>query len=430
MQVILLCAGTSSRMNPISEKPLLEFCGKTLIEHQLIALKESGFNRFVIVGNKENLPNLEIAAKKVEHIECKFAQQTNMNDGMKGAIEVCKKHIEKEAFIVNSNDIVEKVAFEQVMEESQKNKYEAVICGKVVEKYFPGGYLSVNNGLLTDIIEKPGEGNEPSNLVNIVLHYFKDFHNFLTIVEACGNNSDDAYEQALQKLCEEKPVKVVEYSGIWQAIKFPWHILDAQKIFFSNKQYIHSSAQIAESAVIKGNVYIDEGVKVFEHATIAGPCYIGKNAVIANNALVRESHIGEGCVIGYSTEIARSYLHKNIWTHSNYIGDSVIDSNVSFGAGTVTGNLRLDEKNISVFVKGERINSEKNKLGSIIGSGTRIGTQCSINPGVKIGCDVFVGSSVNIGKDVENKKFLYLDQKLIEKDNSIAVSTQNREQIS
>ena len=429
MQVILLCAGSSSRMNPISDKPLLEFCGKTLIEHQLIALKESGFSRFVIVGNNENLKQLEFAAEKVEQIELIFVEQKNLNDGMKGAIEVCKKHIENKAFIVNSNDIVEKVAFEQIMVESQNIDYESVICGKVVEKYFPGGYLSTKNNLLTGIIEKPGEGNEPSNLVNIVLHYFKDFHKFLTLVEECGNNSDDAYEQALQKLCEEKPVKVVEYNGIWQAIKYPWHILDAQKVFFTNKQYIHPSAQIAESAVIKGNVYIDEGVKIFEHSTISGPCYIGKNSVIANNALVRESHIGEECVVGYSTEIARSYLHKSIWTHSNYIGDSVIDSNVSFGAGTVTGNLRLDEKDILVNIKGNKVSSERNKLGSIIGSGTRIGTQCSINPGVKIGCDVFVGSSLNLGKDVENKKFLYLEQKVIEKDNKSVVSTENRDKI-
>ena len=76
---------------------------------------------------------------------------------------------------------------------------------------------------------------------------------------------------------------------------------------------------------------------------IKGPAHIGENSIIANNSLVRGSMVGRDCVVGFTTEVTRSYLNKEVWMHSNYIGDSIIDSNVSFGAGSVTGNLRFDE---------------------------------------------------------------------------------------
>ena len=39
---------------------------------------------------------------------------------------------------------------------------------------------------------------------------------------------------------------------------------------------IHPSAQIAETALIKGDVVIEEGAKIMDHAVVQGPAYIGK----------------------------------------------------------------------------------------------------------------------------------------------------------
>ena len=38
--------------------------------------------------------------------------------------------------------------------------------------YFPGGYLTLEGGRVTSVVEKPGAGNEPSDLVNLVAHVF------------------------------------------------------------------------------------------------------------------------------------------------------------------------------------------------------------------------------------------------------------------
>jgi len=186
-------------------------------------------------------------------------------------------------------------------------------------------------------------------------------------------------------------------------------------------------AEIAKSAVIRGNVYLEDGVKVMDHATIVGPAYIGKNSVVAGNALVRGACIGANCVVGYATEVARSFLGDRVWTHSNYVGDSVIGNNVSFGAGTVTGNLRFDEGNISVNVRGAKFDSGRNKFGLITGDHVRSGINTSFMPGVKIGTNVCVGAGLIVGTDIENNKFVTGKTELIIGENLLDISAMNRD---
>ena len=109
---------------------------------------------------------------------------------------------------------------------------------------------------------------------------------------------------------------------------------------------ISPDASVSPHAFINGNVVIEAGVKVFDGAIIKGPCYISKDSIIANGALVRNSMIGENCVIGFATEVARSYIKNDVWLHKNYVGDSILEDNVSLGSNSVTGNLRLDEQDV------------------------------------------------------------------------------------
>jgi bifunctional UDP-N-acetylglucosamine pyrophosphorylase/glucosamine-1-phosphate N-acetyltransferase len=311
---------------------------------------------------------------------------------------------------MSANDIMHDDAYNQLKNEIDNNKNDGAIVCQEVDRYFPGGYIKIDDTHTIDsIIEKPGVGNEPSNLVNLVLHYHKNTARFFEVLESTQSTNDDIYECTLDILFKEQTYKALPYTHYWQPIKFPWHTLEAMGRFFekiSESGYIDKTAKIAPSAVIKGAVYIDEGVQVFDHATISGPAYIGKNSIVANNALVRGSMIGERCVVGYSTEIARSYLRSNVWTHSNYIGDSIIDDNVSFGAGSLTANLRLDEQEMVVDVKNNKTPTGRNKLGAIIGPAVRVGVQTALMPGVKIGSNSVIGPGLSIFSSIPKNSFV------------------------
>ncbi len=144
---------------------------------------------------------------------------------------------------------------------------------------------------------------------------------------------------------------------------------------------------------------------IFENTKIVGPCYIGPDTIIGNNNIIRQSHIAGGCVTGFNTDITRSYIGDACWFHSNYIGDSVLEGNVSMGSGSVLANLRLDEGTIWSEVGGTRINTMRTKLGTIIGRDVRIGVNTSVMPGVKIGSQSFIGAGTIIDKDISDASF-------------------------
>jgi len=117
------------------------------------------------------------------------------------------------------------------------------------------------------------------------------------------------------------------------------------------------------------------------------------------------------CVVGYNTEVVRSYIGSSCWFHTNYIGDSVVDENVSFGSGAITANLRLDEGGIYSKINKSKINTQRNKLGNIIGRNVRIGINCMLMPGVKIGKNSFVGSGAILSEDLQENQFCIVRQK-------------------
>ncbi|HGY10919.1 MAG TPA: hypothetical protein ENK36_00965, partial [Desulfobacterales bacterium] len=432
MQVILLAAGQSTRLSPIEDKNLLEFGGKTLIEYQVAALKKAKLRDIVVVANKHNLKKIRSVLRGFKNVA--VTEQKDLDEGMKGGVLAGAKVVgHKNIMVMSTNDVFDVKLFEDMMHASKQKDVDGVIAGKKVNTYFPGGYLKLNNkNFLTNIIEKPGEGKEPSKLVNLVCHIYNDFPKFTKYLKDVKSKKDDKYEVALDNYIKKSKARMLAhtYKGEWRAIKYPWHIIDLMNHFLANQVgKIDRSAKIAKSAVIEDNVIIEKGVKVLHNAVINGPAFIGEGSIIANNALVRGSMIGKNCVIGYSTEVARSYLNHDVWMHSNYLGDSIIDHNVSLGAGTVLGNLRFDEKNVKVTIKKKRVDSGMNKLGAIIGSGARFGINSSTNPGVKIGKDCFIGGGVLVDKDIPEGKLVLLDNKLKTTYNHSPISIKNRSEI-
>src|SRR5271157_1517108 len=175
MKVLFLCGGIGKRMYPFTEdKFLLKFLGKTLIEHQFEAAIKAGLRRFIIVANHINRTRIENIAAQCQNAEFEFVVQEKPL-GIANAVENARHLLKDEVLLVNPNDIFENTAYAALLTAHKKEKPSVFITGYKVKSYFPGGYLVVNaQGRLTRILEKPGPGNEPSDMVNILVHLHAD----------------------------------------------------------------------------------------------------------------------------------------------------------------------------------------------------------------------------------------------------------------
>lgn len=417
--IIVLAGGQSSRFAPFKDKNLFPFNGKPLIAHQIKMIKKYVGGKIILVANEESYPLYSELAEK-EALDISIVIQTR--PGQSGAVHAgLTLNSTTSVLVINGNDLFEDTLWDSFNQFYTKNQnIRGSLVGKVVETYFPGGYLVLkekdNAELVVEVQEKPGAGNEPSNVVRLVFDFFPNTQQLKYMLETTTSENDDVYEKAITNLIAAgTEFELIRYSGLWNTIKFSWHVLGMQQFFLNQltETFIDPSAQIDPSAKIKGNVYIGKNVKVFEGAVISGPCYIGDDCIIGNSAMVRQSTLGKKCVVGFMTEVARSYLSENVWLHTNYIGDSIIGNNVSFGSGAITTNLRLDKKTVMSNVKGNAIDTGLEKLGAIVGDSAQIGSQSAIMPGRKIGAGAIVGPGVMLNQDVESFEKIVLKQELV-----------------
>jgi NDP-sugar pyrophosphorylase family protein len=135
---------------------------------------------------------------------------------------------------------------------------------------------------------------------------------------------------------------------------------------------------------------------------IEGPVLIGPNCHIGPNAYIRgATTIGANSFVGAGAEVKNSVLYNNAYiSRQCYVGDSIIGTHATLGAGTCTENHRHDGRHHLSMVQGKEVNTGRVKLGAIIGDGVKTGVNTSIEAGVKIGVARTIKPGTYVAKDL------------------------------
>lgn len=472
--VIVLAGGKNSRFWPLEQKTLFDFLGQPLLVRHLEMLRDLGCRDFVIVASPDNVEGISSLAGGLEGIETATVVQERplgMGDALLSAAPLLGASFDGRAiYVTQAHDVADRELHAGILDAYRGGQADGYVQARRVTSYFEGGYLKIDGGRVTAIVEKPGPGNEPSDVVKLVADVFCDWRPMVqTVARLAATGGDDIYERALTLLFEEYRFEPVEYSGPAHTIKFPWHVLDVMEYFLgsdfvlsriaaaieaetahvreevylapdvhippgasvSGTVFMAEEVQIGEGVIVQGPVYLDRGVRLaprttvigpaylgpgvrmFPGALVNGPVYVGLRAIIGNNALVRQSIIGGRSEIGFSSEVARSYVGPRCELHTNYVGDSVLAEGVHLGSGAVTANLRLDYRTIPGRITDSqgvtrRLDTGRNKLGLIAGAYAQAGINSSIMPGQRIGRDSIVGAAVMLDYDLPDNRMVRL----------------------
>jgi UDP-N-acetylglucosamine diphosphorylase / glucose-1-phosphate thymidylyltransferase / UDP-N-acetylgalactosamine diphosphorylase / glucosamine-1-phosphate N-acetyltransferase / galactosamine-1-phosphate N-acetyltransferase len=416
--VVVLAGGNNTRFWPLKGKSLLRFCGRTLIEHQIDAFAAAGCDHAVVVTSPDTEASVrEAVARYGDRVTIAVQREAK---GMGDALLVAEAAVgpgfdDRPIVVTQSHDVVEPDLYARLLA-AVDSPVDGAIAGQETATYFPGGYLALHGERITAVVEKPPPGSEPSRFVNLVIHLHKQPRRLVDAVRAMyqsENQRDDHYERALTLLSGELHYRLVPYSDIWQPIKYPWHVLGAMELFLKRLRPMAGPPRPG----ISGTVVLEDDVVLYPGAVVVGPSYIGSGVRIGNASLVRGSMVGRDTDVGYGCEVARSYVGDRCFLHHSYVGDSVLEGDVGFGFGTVTGNNPFYPPPVRASVRGERMRTEMEKLGAIVGSRVRTGIGVLLNPGVKVGSDTFIGPGVVVAKDVKEHQLLLIKQEIIEREN-------------
>jgi NDP-sugar pyrophosphorylase family protein len=133
------------------------------------------------------------------------------------------------------------------------------------------------------------------------------------------------------------------------------------------------------------DAWIHVSARIHPTATVQGAAIVGPNCLIGPHAYLRAGAVlGEGVTIGGGCEIKSSFvLDKTAIAHLNYVGNSVVGSNVNIEAGAVIANHfnEREDKSIRVKVDGRVVETGVKKFGALVGDGSRVGANAVTTPG-------------------------------------------------
>ena len=394
---LILAAGKGTRMWPLTEnspKPLLPICGLPIIERQIQELKKIGVKKLYILIGYQMKELSDYLGKNKNGIDIQYIVQKEQK-GTGHAVNQAKNIIKGNFYCINGDLIVDSKNLERL----KKKKDELTMMVTKVKDGSNFGVIESMNDRLVSINEK---GISGKSTINAGIFLFNE--KIFDAIDNIEKSIRGEYEltDALQAISND--IHILEYQGFWKDIGAPWDLITA------NEKYMHNlenqiKGTVEDNVVIKGNIHLEENSVIKSGTYIEGPVWIGKDCTIGPNSYLREGTVLCGRnKVGASTEIKNSILMKDAKApHHNYVGDSIIGENSNLGSGTKIANLRLDKKKIEVVHKGVKHNTERKKLGAIIGSNVNTGINASINAGTILGNNVKIGPNSLVSGTYESQ---------------------------
>ena len=428
LAVVVLAAGKGTRMKSSLPKVLHSLGGRSLVECVLDSLSEvDPVHRLVVVGYGadhvqdalQHLPNLTFVEQTEQlgtgHAVQQVLPTLNAFDG--------------DLLVLNGDvPLLRPATLQHMLAVHRSNNNEATLL--TAQFTDPTGYGRVfcdDDNIVTEIIEHRDctEAQRHNRRINAGVYCFKWSALAGILPQLRAENDQNEYyltdvvkdlspvmavdvedPQEIQGINNRK--QLAQAYGILQdRIKDDWMtagvtLIDPDSITIDVTVELEPDVTIEPQTHLRGKTVIRSGSHIGPGSLIEDSM-IGHNATILystvsdsqvgdNTRLGPYAHlrgqavVGDHCRIGNFVEIKKSTLGDRVnVAHLSYLGDATLENQVNVGAGTITANYDGVKKHPTV-----------------IGEGTKTGSNSVFVAPVTIGANVTVGAGSVITKDVED----------------------------
>ena len=397
LNIVLLCAGKSSRLKFNLPKVILPINGKTLIERTLYNLSKLNPKKIIIVTGFKS-PLVVNLVKQLKYKNIKFVLQKNQL-GTGHAVKRSVNSLDKNSTVlilngdtpfVDISTIKNSLSFHKRTKSSltiatsipndpkgygrilrdNKNKILDIVeerdCNteqKLIEEVNAGLYLADSSSLAEHVNKiKKNKNSEYylTDLVNIFSRNglkvssipIKDGRKFVNI------NTFDDYQNAhdIDKMfIYEECIKNNIFLKDPNTFQKDFNVKIHKNVFIGPNVILKGDTEIKENVILEGNVYINNSVigkgSTIKPFTSIEESILGSNTQIGPFANLRPGNKLENNVkVGNFVEIKKSKIKgKSKISHLSYIGDTEMGGNVNIGAGTITCNYDGVDKHKTVI---------------------------------------------------------------------------------
>lgn len=425
---IVLAAGKGTRMKSKKYKVLHDVAGKTMIEHVIDNVKQSGVEQLVtIVGHgaqnvKETLGDASLYSFQEEQL------------GTAHAVKMASEHLKDKQgttlVVCGDTPLITATTLKSMIEHHENTKAQATVLSATTENPFGYGRILRDSAQrLTKIVEQK-DASETERQINEISSGIFAFDNqilFEKLELVKNENAQKEYylPDVLSLILEDEGIVEIYHTDDFEEImgvNDRVMLSEAEKAFKkrTNEQHMKNGVTIIDPAttyigadvIIGEDTVIEPGVKLVGNTVIGEDTIVGQyteitNSKVGSNVTIKQSIINEAIVgdytnigpfaqlrpgadlgekvkVGNFVEVKKSFVKTGAkLPHLSYIGDAEIGERTNVGCGSITVNY-----------------DGINKFKTIIGNDSFIGCNTNLVAPITLGDRSFIAAGSTITDNV------------------------------
>lgn len=335
MKALLLVGGYGTRLRPLTlsyPKPLVEFCNKPIILHQIEALVKVGVKHVILaVSYQKDMFDTMIDKQLKEeeerlNIKIELSIETEQMDTA-GPIALARGKLldgvvgDGEPFFVLNSDIICDFPFQEMIDFHRSHGREgSIVVTKVNDPSKYGVVVYDQAGKIESFIEKPQI--YVSNKINAGMYIFNN-----SVLDKIPLQRTSIEKEIFPMMVGEENLYALEMKGYWMDVGRPEDFLIGIELYLnalkrrdelkvpevSSIALLNGSSGVGGDGLdgpkIVGNVLIDKSAKIGKQ------CRIGPNVTIGSNVKIHDGVCLKNCAI-----LSDSIIQSHTWVDRCIIG--------------------------------------------------------------------------------------------------------------
>lgn len=378
MKAVVLAAGTGERFLPLTAtrpKSMLPVANKPLLEHVVESVVGAGVDDVVlVVGSERNRIRRYFGDGGDWDVDVQYAvQESPLGTG--DALLQAEPFVGDDFLVLNGDRIVDTPLLNQLVD---RRAATGDACMAVTRVDDPSlyGVVSLDDGRVSNIVEKPPEHAVTSNRVNAGAYAFgSEIFDVLRDTEYYGELD---LTKALRDHLDRHPVRAVQYDGTFFELTRPWDLLTANEAMLDRvgtsvaaSADVHPDTSVGDPVALGREVSLEPGARVLRGSVLGENVDVEANAVVTNSVVLEDTTVGAGTVLR----------------------DCIVGADVHLGPNvTVAGGTADVQVRETVF--------SGIQFGGLVGDGATVGGSVVIEPGTIVGNDATVDGGVRLFESV------------------------------
>lgn len=222
-KAVILAAGRGTRMKELTEelpKPMVKVKGTPILESIVRGLVENGIEQIlIVVGWRKEVITGHFGDGSAFGCSIDYVEQV-VQDGTGRVVELAKEFAGSDPFVLSYGDIlVPASSYEPLV---NLDGAEGKLTVKISEDVRKGGAVFIENGLVTGLIEKPGQGQPTSPFYNAGIYTFSPrIFEYTARLELSPRGEYELTDAIAAEVRDGLRIEAVELSGEWADVRDP-----------------------------------------------------------------------------------------------------------------------------------------------------------------------------------------------------------------